>query len=52
MVTFNNLRVLHGRTGFNTKVGGERLVQGAYLDWDEIRSKIRVLKAKLNKTDS
>jgi len=25
---------------------GERHVQGAYLDWDEARSKIRVLKTQ------
>ena len=47
MVTFNNLRVLHGRTAFGRDLKGERLVQGAYLDWDEVRSRIRVLKAKL-----
>lgn len=46
MVTFDNLRILHGRTGFGDTVKGERHVQGAYLDWDEARSRIRVLKAK------
>lgn len=47
MISFNNLRVLHGRTGFGTDLKGERHVQGAYLDWDEIRSRIRVLEASL-----
>lgn len=37
--------MLHGRTGFN----GDRHVQGAYVDWDEARSKIRVLKAQLSR---
>nr|CAH0103769.1 unnamed protein product [Daphnia galeata] len=45
MVTFDNLRVLHGRTAFGENLKGERHVQGAYVDWDEARSKIRVLKA-------
>lgn len=49
MITFDNLRVLHGRTGFGQGLKGERHVQGAYLDWDEARSRIRVLKAKLQK---
>ena len=41
LVAFDNIRVLHGRTGFN----GERHVQGAYLDWDEARSKMRILRS-------
>ena len=45
MVTFDNLRVLHGRTAFGENLKGERHVQGAYVDWVEARSKIRVLKA-------
>ncbi|KAI9555785.1 hypothetical protein GHT06_018301 [Daphnia sinensis] len=47
LVTFDNLRILHGRTAFGENLKGERHVQGAYLDWDEARSRIRVLKAKL-----
>lgn len=47
MVTFDNLRILHGRTAFGENLKGERHVQGAYLDWDEARSRIRVLKTKL-----
>jgi len=47
MVTFNNQRILHGRTAFGNDTKGERHVEGAYLDWDEVRSRIRVLKKKL-----
>lgn len=47
MITFDNLRVLHGRTAFGEHIKGERHVQGAYLDWDEARSRIRVLKAAM-----
>ena len=47
MITFDNIRILHGRTSFGDALKGERYVQGAYLDWDEARSRIRVLKANL-----
>jgi len=50
MITFNNLRILHGRTAFGDEQGGERHVEGAYLDWDEVRSRIRVLKNRLAKS--
>ena len=44
MVVFNNLRVLHGRRGFEE--GCYRYLESAYLDWDEIRSKARVIMAE------
>lgn len=47
LLAFDNLRCLHGRTGFGSDLKGERHIQGAYLDWDEVRSKIRVLKTKM-----
>lgn len=50
MVTFNNQRILHGRTAFGNDSEGERHVEGGYLDWDEVRSRIRVLKNKLAKS--
>ncbi|XP_054261773.1 gamma-butyrobetaine dioxygenase-like [Macrosteles quadrilineatus] len=40
ILTFNNLRVLHGRSDYK----GERHLEGAYLDWDLVYSRIRVLK--------
>ncbi len=42
MLAFDNLRVLHGREGFDPNTGYRRL-QGAYLDRDPIRSRLRVL---------
>ena len=47
-VVFDNLRVLHGRTGYSydppaSGVGGVRNYKGAYIDWDELISKINVL---------
>ena len=48
-VVFDNLRVLHGRKGFELTEKGERTIQGGYVDWDEVRSKINVLKIILGK---
>ena len=47
-VAFDNTRVLHGRKGYSykDKSSGERFLQGAYIDWDEIWSRINVLKHK------
>ncbi|KAK2724878.1 hypothetical protein QYM36_001373 [Artemia franciscana] len=39
ILIFDNRRVVHGRSGF----GGGRHVEGAYIDWDEINSRLRVL---------
>ncbi|XP_006820164.1 gamma-butyrobetaine dioxygenase-like [Saccoglossus kowalevskii] len=47
MVAFNNIRVLHGRSAFKIGQQGSRHLEGGYIDWDEIRSKLRVLKASL-----
>jgi gamma-butyrobetaine hydroxylase len=38
----DNLRVLHGRTGYSA-AGGERLLQGCYADRDGLRSRVAVL---------
>ena len=38
----DNLRVLHGRTGY-TAAGGERHLQGCYADRDGLRSRLAVL---------
>ncbi|CAL4118670.1 unnamed protein product, partial [Meganyctiphanes norvegica] len=45
ILTFDNLRIVHGRTGYENGLG-ERHVQGCYVDWDEVRSMRRVLEAK------
>jgi [2-(trimethylamino)ethyl]phosphonate dioxygenase len=37
----DNLRVLHGRTGFSGE--GSRHLQGCYADMDGVRSKLAVL---------
>ncbi|XP_038052320.1 gamma-butyrobetaine dioxygenase-like isoform X2 [Patiria miniata] len=47
MVTFNNRRLLHGRSSFEVQAGSSRLLEGGYIDWDEVRSRTRVLREKL-----
>ncbi|KAK6624568.1 hypothetical protein RUM44_011427 [Polyplax serrata] len=43
ILTFDNRRILHGRTDYT----GKRFLCGAYIDWDEIYSRIRVLRQDL-----
>ncbi|KAH8276093.1 hypothetical protein KR018_007420 [Drosophila ironensis] len=44
VLTFNNIRLLHGRTGYDDTEQNSRYIVGAYLDWDIIYSRLRVLK--------
>lgn len=46
ILTFNNLRLFHGREGYDDNEENVRCIVGAYLDWDIIYSKLRVLKYK------
>ncbi|CAD5125558.1 DgyrCDS13761 [Dimorphilus gyrociliatus] len=46
IVCFHNFRVLHGRKAF--KSNRNRHLEGAYIDWDEIHDKMRVLRSELN----
>ncbi|XP_067058082.1 gamma-butyrobetaine dioxygenase-like [Acropora muricata] len=48
MVTFNNYRVMHGRTEFTVTEEGGRFLCGIYMDWDIIYSRLRALAKKLN----
>jgi len=45
VLCFDNLRICHGRSGYLPAINQiyERHIVGAYLDWDEIRSRIRVI---------
>lgn len=49
VLTFNNIRLLHGRTGYDDTEQNSRYIVGAYLDWDIIYSRLRVLKKRLAK---
>lgn len=44
ILTFDNIRLIHGRTGYTDKTSNTRHLIGSYLDWDEIYSRLRVLK--------
>ncbi len=45
--SFNNRRLLHGRTEFNPN-SGHRHLQGYYMDRDEIIGRLKYLKSKIN----
>lgn len=45
----DNHRVLHARRGFTMVPGEQRWLMGGYVDWDEVRSRINVLKKKFQK---
>ncbi|XP_072938584.1 gamma-butyrobetaine dioxygenase-like [Epargyreus clarus] len=47
ILVFDNIRVLHGRNQYEDKGDNVRKLIGAYVDWDEIYSKLRCLKVKL-----
>ena len=43
VITYNNSRVLHGRSAFKITESSNRFLQGYYLDWDCTYSRMRVL---------
>lgn len=43
ILTFSNIRLIHGRTEYTDAVGNTRHLVGAFIDWDEIYSRLRVL---------
>ncbi|EDW07438.1 gamma-butyrobetaine dioxygenase [Drosophila mojavensis] len=52
VLTFNNIRLLHGRTGYDDTEQNSRYIVGAYLDWDIIYSRLRVLKKRLTSSSA
>ncbi|ODM97506.1 Gamma-butyrobetaine dioxygenase, partial [Orchesella cincta] len=48
VLIFDNWRFLHGREGFDTSKG-HRHLEGCYIDWDEIYSRIRVIENDMRK---
>ncbi|XP_026283001.1 gamma-butyrobetaine dioxygenase [Frankliniella occidentalis] len=51
VLTFDNIRLLHGRRKYEDTGNVVRHVIGGYLDWDEIWSRIRVLKKEIHPSD-
>ncbi len=48
MTVANNYRVLHGRSAYKMQDNQQRYLESCYTDWDEVRSKTRVLMKKLS----
>lgn len=48
MLLFDNCRLLHGRNAYQDNQNNVRKLIGAYVDWDEIYSKLRCLNLRLN----
>ncbi|KAH8402458.1 hypothetical protein KR009_012043 [Drosophila setifemur] len=51
VLTFNNLRLVHGRTGYDDTDRNVRHILGAFIDWDIVYSRLRVLR-KATSSDS
>ncbi|XP_031551001.1 uncharacterized protein LOC116288368 [Actinia tenebrosa] len=51
ILTMDNDRLLHGRSAFEVNQRDQRWLQQAYMDWDVLRSKTKVLKKKLGHSE-
>ncbi|KAK2853715.1 hypothetical protein Q5P01_006376 [Channa striata] len=49
LVTFDNWRLLHGRKNYVSSPERLRHLEGAYLDWDEVMSRLRILRSLVHK---
>lgn len=47
IMTFDNWRLLHARTAFVSHPDRPRFLEGCYLDWDEVMSRLRILRHSL-----
>ncbi|XP_026860576.1 gamma-butyrobetaine dioxygenase [Electrophorus electricus] len=47
LVTFDNWRLLHGRKSYVSNSECLRHLEGAYLDWDEVMSRLRILRKQV-----
>ena len=43
--------MLHGRNSYTVLEGGDRHLEGGYIDWDEMKSRRRVLEEELGLED-
>ncbi|XP_029438983.1 LOW QUALITY PROTEIN: gamma-butyrobetaine dioxygenase [Rhinatrema bivittatum] len=51
IVTFDNWRILHSRRGYQSDEDVSRHLEGSYLDWDVVLSRMRSLKRSLQARD-
>lgn len=49
LVTFDNWRLLHGRGSYISSPDSSRHLEGAYLDWDEVMSRLRILRNSVHR---
>lgn len=47
MVALDNFRLMHGRNSYKVESGGCRHLEGGYVDWDEVTSRMRILEQEL-----
>ncbi|XP_061830823.1 gamma-butyrobetaine dioxygenase [Nerophis lumbriciformis] len=52
IVTFDNWRLLHGRRHYVSRPDRLRHLEGAYLDWDEVMSRLRILRRAVHQADA
>lgn len=52
MVMFDNSRLLHGRRSYVSRPERLRHLEGAYLDWDEVMSRLRVLRSSVQEQNT
>nr|XP_057925461.1 gamma-butyrobetaine dioxygenase [Doryrhamphus excisus] len=52
IVTFDNWRLLHGRRSYVSRPDRLRHLEGAYLDWDEVMSRLRILRNSVDEADA
>ncbi|XP_034414224.1 gamma-butyrobetaine dioxygenase isoform X2 [Cyclopterus lumpus] len=48
MLTFDNWRLLHSRRSYRSRPDRPRHLEGAYLDWDEVMSRLRILRRSVH----
>lgn len=48
LITFNNTRLVHGRSEFTLTGQSIRLLYGIYIDWDIMYSRLRALARKFD----
>ena len=47
VITFDNRRVLHARSSFVLTTSEYRHFEGAYLDWDDVQARMRVIRDEM-----
>lgn len=52
ILTFDNWRLLHARTAFVSHPDRPRFLEGCYLDWDEVMSRLRILRSGLQRDEA